>query len=321
MRNAILVGDVGGTNVRFAVAHLQNGLIQTENFSKLAGDDFGAFDEALGEYLQREDVDVGRACFALAGPVKDGEVLLTNRPWQVSAKRLCKRFGFEDVCLINDFTAMARSVPEHHEDNFESVLDGTADLDEPIIVAGPGTGFGVATLLPDGGNKWHVMNGEGGHIAYAPREPLEFEVARMLMHEHGYVSNELVASGMGLDSVYAAFCKIFARAAEDVSPQEMRNRADAGDEMFDKLIAMRANAVMGAAGDLVLAYGALGGVVLAGGVTERIIDYLRRPEAVARFRERGPMSSYLADCPVRIMHDPEAPLVGAAAFYAQEKFA
>lgn len=321
MGKPVLVGDVGGTNVRFAIAREQNGRICTEQFNKFAGDDYDSFDGALCDYLDESSPDVPYACFAMAGPVDDGEVLLTNRQWKVSEHQLRQRFGFENVCLINDFKAMARSVPELEPAVFQTVLEGTPDKDKPVLVAGPGTGFGVATLFPLGGRRWKVISGEGGHTAYAPREPLEFDLAQNLMRKHGYVSNEIIASGMGLEAVHEAFCEIFGRDLEEVTPQEMRHRADAGDEMYDKLIALRANAVMGAVGDLALANGALGGVVLAGGVTSRILDYLKRPDAVARFRARGPMSGFLAECPISLMDDPEAPLIGAAAYYAQENLA
>ncbi|WP_290496900.1 glucokinase [Hyphomonas sp. UBA4494] len=318
MGEPVLVGDVGGTNVRFAVAEKRGGKVEISDFSKLSGDSFETFAAALRRYLQDTGLEPKHACFAMAGPVRDGEVMLTNRDWHVSARHLCEVFGFDDIKIINDFTAMARSVPEHSGDYFEEILPGKEIPELPVIVAGPGTGFGVASLFPLGDDAWQVLTGEGGHIAYAPRDALEFDIASVLMRTQGYVSNELVASGMGLEFVHRAFCEVFGRELEDISPEEMRHRADEGDEMFDQLIAMRAKAVMGAVGDLALANGALGGVVLAGGVTERIVDYLRRPESVARFRVRGPMSGYLANCPVRLMHDPEAPLIGAAAYYAQE---
>ncbi|MEZ5998044.1 MAG: glucokinase [Hyphomonas sp.] len=318
MEGAILVGDVGGTNVRFALAKRENGRIVADGFDKLAGDDFGTFSDALAAYLDRSGTNVRRACFAMAGPVRNGEVLLTNRQWRVSEQQLCERFGFADVRLINDFTAMARSVPEHESSAFETILPGEAVESAPVLVAGPGTGFGVATLCLARGGGWRVLNGEGGHMAFAPRTELEFNVASILMQQFGYVSNELVASGMGLEPVHAAFCEVFGRELTETSPQEMRRLADAGDEMYHQLILMRACVVMGAVGDLALANGALGGIVLAGGVSERIADYLRMPEAAERFHQRGPMSHYLANCPVDLMHDPEAPLIGAAAFYEQE---
>ena len=147
MSEPVLVGDIGGTNVRFAIACEENGRICTDHFSKLAGDDYDAFDRALSDYLDETNVDVSHACFAMAGPVDDGEVLLTNRQWKVSEQQLRQRFGFDNVCLINDFTAMARSVPEHDTSSFDVVLEGTPHEDRPVLVAGPGTGFGVATLL------------------------------------------------------------------------------------------------------------------------------------------------------------------------------
>ncbi|KCZ48301.1 glucokinase [Hyphomonas sp. CY54-11-8] len=318
MAERILVGDVGGTNVRFSIAHRQDGKIVADKFEKFAGDDFHQFEEVLKSYLDRSNTRVNRACFALAGPVQHGEVTLTNRGWHVSEQKLQKRFGFEDVRLINDFTAMARAVPEFDRAHFENILPGKPEPDAPIIVAGPGTGFGVATLIPEAGN-WHVLTGEGGHIAFAPRTDIEFQLTQILLRKFGYVSNELVSSGTGLQPVHEAFCEIYDRPVEDLSPAEMRQRADAGDEMFYQLILVRACTVMGAVGDLVLANGALGGVVLAGGVTERIADFLRMPEAIERFHERGPMSSFLEHCPVMLMKDPQAPLIGAAAFYEQEQ--
>lgn len=317
MENGVLVGDVGGTNVRFAIAYRESGQIIVDHFEKFANDQFDRFDDALGTYLEKTGIRPDRACFAMAGPVLHGEVTLTNRGWHVSEAVLRGRFGIRDVCLINDFSAMARSVTEFDRDTFETILPGTPEPERPVVVAGPGTGFGVATLFHECGN-WHVLNGEGGHIAYAPHTDLEFQLAKILMKKFGYVSNELVASGMGLEPVHEAFCEIFGRPIEALSPHEMRQRADAGDEMFFQLILVRACTVMGAAGDLVLANGALGGVVLAGGVTERIVDFLRMPEAAARFRERGPMSGFLAECPVDLIQDPQAPLIGAAAYYEQE---
>ena len=317
MGEEILVGDVGGTNVRFAIACRRDGRIVTDRFEKFSGDDFGGFDEVLGTYLEQTKVSLNHACFAMAGPVQHGEVTLTNRGWHISEQALQGRFGFVDARLINDFTAMARSVPELGRDTFRQILPGTSEPEAPMIVAGPGTGFGVATLFHACGN-WHVLNGEGGHMAFAPRTDIEFQLTKILLKRFGYVSNELVASGSGLEAVHEAFCEIYDRPVEGLSPEEMRQRADAGDEMFHNLIMVRACTVMGAVGDLVLTNGAVGGVVLAGGVTERIVDFLCSPEAAERFHERGPMSYFLADCPVHLMQDPEAPLIGAAAYYDQE---
>lgn len=313
----VLVGDVGGTNVRFALAVRRGEAFTLERFEVLAGKDFPTFEAALSHYLAETGAVAESACFAFAGPVRDEKVVLTNRGWQVSAPGLREQFPFQRMTIINDFHAMARSVPEHALNSFETIFSGTPLPDAPVLVTGPGTGLGVATLLRDSAGRWIVLSGEGGHLAYAPRTDLERELSRILIRDHGYVSNELVASGSGLNAVHAAFCEIFGRPVEAIAPGDMRLRADGGDSLYLALIETRALAVMGAAGDLVLANGALGGVVLAGGVSERIADYMRTPAARDRFVSRGPMSPYLSDCPVWLMHDPMAPLIGAAAHFEQ----
>ncbi len=318
MSDAVLCGDVGGTNVRFALVQRTTRGFVADAFGKFSNDDHASFDDALAAYFKTVDARPIQACFAVAGPVRDGQVSLTNRGWHLAETALAGRFGFESVRLINDFTAMARSIPEFPESAFVPVLPGAAIPGAPVLVAGPGTGLGVATLLRDDGGH-RVLSGEGGHAAYAPRDALEFQLATVLLREHGYVSNELVCSGSGLSSVYSAFCEIYGRDREEMSPEDMRARADAGDEMFAKLIEVRAHCVMSAVGDLALANGTLGGVVLVGGVTERILDYLKTPSARARFVERGPMRDFLARCPVRLLTEPQAPLIGAAAYFEQER--
>jgi glucokinase len=313
----VLVGDIGGTNVRFALAVRRGGALALERFELLAGKDFATFEAALAHYLAKTGAAADAACFAFAGPVRGETVVLTNRGWQVSGPALRERFAFRRLALINDFHAMARSVPEQALSSFDTIFTGTPAAGMPMLVTGPGTGLGVATLLRDAAGRWIVLSGEGGHIAYAPRTDLERELSRILMRDHGYVSNELVASGSGLVAVHAAFCEIFGRPVEAVAPGELRLRADAGDPMYLALTEARALAVIGAAGDLVLANGALGGVVLAGGVSQRIADDLRSPAARDRFLSRGPMSRYLFDCPVWLMRNPTAPLLGAAAHFNQ----
>ncbi len=316
MEETLLVGDVGGTNARFAAAYRRGDWIRVEQFERYSGKSFSNFNAALDGYLDKTGLRPASACIAVAGPVRGGKVHLTNRDWSVSEAEISERYGIAKVLVVNDFAAMARSVPELEPDAFSVVLEGTPVPGAPILVAGPGTGFGVATLFPSAGG-WTVLAGEGGHMAYAPRTELERNVARLLARDHGYVSNELVASGSGLEEVHAAFCEIYGRPLSGPTPEEMRAQADAGDEMYRALIQLRAMAVMGAVGDLALANGALGGVVLAGGVSERFAAFLRTPDAGERFAARGPMSDYLADCTVRLLHAPEAPLIGAAAYFSQ----
>lgn len=316
MPGGLLVGDVGGTNARFGMAVRGKTGFGIEKLERFVNDEFASFEDALGSYLATGGKQPTAACIAVAGPVHAGEVRLTNRDWRVSERALKDEFGISVPLVVNDFLAMARSVPELGADSFEQIFDGEAVAEAPIIVAGPGTGFGVATLLPSA-RGWTVLAGEGGHIAYAPRTDIERKLAAILTRDYGYVSNELVASGSGLEEVHKAFCELFGEAYVETTPEEMRAKAEAGDAMFAALIDVRAMAVMGAVGDLALTNGAKGGIVLAGGVSERISSYFKTPAARDRFVSRGPMSAYLERCPVRLLRNPAAPLIGAAAHFEQ----
>lgn len=321
MTDRVLVGDVGGTNVRFGIAEMHHGRIGIHDFFKMPGDEFDRFEAALQNFAIETGADLASlpAVFALAGPYVKGCISLTNRDWRVCETDLLARFNFPSVTLVNDFTAMARAVPELDEERFELIHPGTAIETAPMIIGGPGTGFGVATLFPRTSRQgWRILSGEGGYMNYAPHTDTEIELAKLLRAAHGYVSNELVCAGIGLMPVHKAMCAIYDRDYVETSPADMLEIAASGDHMFHELISIRARGAMNAMGDLVLANGALGGAVLAGGVSERISVYFKAPEAIARFYERGRNSKFLADCPIHLMHDPAAPLIGAAAILLKD---
>lgn len=315
----VLVGDVGGTNVRFALASRTGragGGISIARFAKLPGDDFPGFDAALQHYLAEipETERPDYALFALAGPVSNNRITLTNRAgWCVDGHQLARAFGLRDVTIVNDFAAMARAMPELPDTAFLPIKPGTALAGAPLLVAGPGTGVGMATLLPKGGHDWQVLTGEGGHASYAPGNPDEAELAEELRRRHGYVSRELVLAGKGLDHVMEALCAIRGEAFVRRAPAEVLSLAQSGDALCREVCLIRAGGLMQTLGDAALTVGARAGVVIVGGVAERLIDWIRTPESLARFENRGPMSTYMHDIPVRLIAEPTAPLYGAAA--------
>lgn len=321
MSDSVLVGDIGGTNVRFGRAHLGfAGHPVVEDIAVMSGDNFGSFDDALNVYLgQLGNNRPEQALFAFAGPVQDGVVQLTNRNWIVDSRDLAQKTGLERIRLVNDYAAMARSIPELHDEGFHLLHEGRVpDQRAPILVAGPGTGLGMATLLPEGDRGWRVMTGEGGHAAFAPRSDREWELTKRLKLEHGYVSKELVLSGSGLNAVHKALCEIDGVAWNKTPPSEIMRRAHDGDQLSRDICAIRAGATLDALGDAALINGTRGGVAITGGVAERLVDWLAKPEALSRFFERGPMSHYMEPIPIRLLMAGEAALIGAAALYFDE---
>ena len=312
----VLVGDVGGTSARFALAEqAADGAIALSAFRKQANSEYDSFVDSLGGYLETLGERPEKALFALAGPVAlDGSVKLSNRNWPVvTPQEIRAAHGHESVRLVNDFAAMARAVPEMADDAFETILEGDSSPLSPTLVTGPGTGFGIATLIPREPEGYDVLTGEGGHAAYAAHTVREAELAERLMAEHGYVSTEMVVGGAWLQPVFDMLSDLHGVPRRAMAAADIMASAEAGEPVCREVCELRARSIMGAVGDGVLMNGARGGAVLTGGVAERMIDWLKAPEATNRFYDRGGHAAYMANIPVRVMTSPHAPLVGAAA--------
>ncbi len=316
MDEDILVADIGGTNARFGFAKAKpGGGWSILHFEKFQGDDYPTFEGALSDYLGKFGGSRPKqAIFSVAGPVADNAAKLTNRDWSIDGEKLQAQFGFSKAIIVNDFAAMTRCIPELSENDLLLLKGGNPLKDSAILVAGPGTGFGVGYLLPvsDG---WHVMTTEGGHQAYSPQTDRELELLKNLRSKSGFVTLEKVASGSGLPDVHEAVCKRHGENYEALSPAVIREKAKQGDQICLEVCEIRAAAVMGAVGDMALSGGARGGVVLAGGVSERMIDFFKNEDAMARFLKRGKRSDYMQDIPIHLLANPMAALIGAAALF------
>src|SRR6201996_8361065 len=115
-----LVGDVGGTNARFA---LIDGEGRVRNLHIYPAASYAALGDIIADYLERT---MGRkrpprAVIAVAGPVLDGEIEFTNLDWVVSEGELLAQFEFEAVKLMNDFAAQALACPRLEADNLRQI--------------------------------------------------------------------------------------------------------------------------------------------------------------------------------------------------------
>jgi len=311
---AVIVGDVGGTNVRLALAtRMETGVI-LHSVQRLPVREFGSLDAALAAWRADATCDADYAVFALAGPTGAEEVRFTNSDWVVSAEPLRKMFGLKSVTLVNDFAAQARAAPVSADDQFEVLIEGFPQPGAPMVVLGPGTGLGMASVVPSE-NDWKVIPSEGGHQAFAPLDARERSILDHLARDGGIISFEMLVSGMGLECLYATLAVLRAKPARLVGAPEIGLAAIAGDDPI-AVEAAETLALMLAtfAGNAVLATGAKGGCVIAGGVAEALAPFLRTEAFRARFTAHGPMSAYFENLPLRRARNPFAALEGAAFF-------
>lgn len=274
-------------------------------------------DEAVQDYLRaigarRPDV----ICLAAAGPVVHGRVHLTNNHWTLDERELRESSGADKVLLLNDFEAVAYSVPHLGPDDYLQIGPPPArqltTSDFTVGIVGPGTGLGGAGLLQRDGRQVPVV-GEAGHTGFAPETPLQLKLLEELRQDFERVSDERLVSGQGLENLYRVLSRLQGAADSSASASEIARRAAAGEDARAEEALQLFFEVLGqVAGNLALVLGAADGVYIAGGIVKRYPELF----AASRFREgferKGRHRALLERIPTLLIRHPEPGLLGAA---------
>jgi len=309
----LLVGDVGGTNARFAIARMAEGRLTLEHHESFRGADHPTFLGGVKAFIDGCEVKPSGGIIAVAGPVTDGEIDLTNSPWRVSEAEL-QTLGLNPVRLINDFEALAWGAPVVPAEELASLGGpGEGDPGSAIAVLGPGTGFGVSALVRDGRGGEMAMPSEGGHACFAPGDPVEDEILRILRRRYDRVSIERLICGPGLLNMHRALAEIDGRETHIDDPAQITAEALADPRSACGATLARFCAILGAvAGDIALTTGARGGVYIAGGIAPRILPFLQASPFRERFERKGRFMDYMKAIPTQVILHKHAALLGAA---------
>lgn len=313
-----LVGDIGGTNARFALTDTAIEGSRLLHQKTLPTAEFASLQQAAGHYLRSVDVAPVRACLAVACPVGGEEIRLTNRTWAFNREELRHTLGLDELLVVNDFGAVARAVPAL-SDNGREILYGPMITPPrgPISVLGPGTGLGVALLVGDQDSGWRIVETEGGHVSFAPQDAEERQIAEWLADRHGRVSNERLLSGIGLSQIDAALAgrrpgKSTTPDATLRGPAEIVATALAGNDVAARRTLARFCAILGSvSGDMALGHGARA-IAIAGGIVPRFIPFLRSSAFRERFLNKGRFAAHLESVTIEVITHPAPGLLGAA---------
>lgn len=308
---ACVIGDVGGTNARFALACPDRAGFVEERAYFCA--DFPSLETAIAAYLLDAGLQgAGTICLAVAGPIFDGAVQFTNSPWQIAEGPLRAEFDTDRVRLINDFEAIAWAIPLLAGDACHRVGNAAApDLsrdDFTIGVLGPGTGLGAAGLVRRGGLTAPLVT-EAGHVGFAPETKEQFELLARLQDRFDRVSDERLASGAGVENIYRAFSP-----GEHPSPRaaEIFDRARAGDANALRSVDVFFEMLGQIAGNLALSIGAFQGIYIAGGIAQRHLDLLTRSRFRSGFENKGRHQRIMKAIPTLAVIHPQPGLLGAS---------
>ncbi|TNE94001.1 MAG: glucokinase [Gammaproteobacteria bacterium] len=310
-----LLGDIGGTNVRFAVMREQGGALELIDSRPCS--QYGNLEAAIEDYLTLQGIDrVDAACIAVAAPVQGARIHLTNNSWQFDCEELRTRFGWRACHVVNDFTAMALGVPCVPETDLVHVCGGPAEGAGVRLVMGPGTGLGMSGLVPVG-ERWIALRTEGGHVDFAPTNEIEMAILRILQHRFGRVSVERILCGEGLLNLYRAHAEIVGGRAAFDAPEEISAAALAGiDDLAVRTLTHFCEILGRTAGNAALTLGATGGVFLCGGILPAIQSFFLKSPFRQGFEDKGRMRSIMEKTPVYLVTDPFTALRGAAEYTA-----
>lgn len=310
--SSCLLADIGGTRARFALL-VESRMGPVES---VATGEYSSVVDAVRHFLNRQHDagDVDSAVIAAAGPVEGGRCTLTNARWTLETDELKQAFRLRTVNIVNDLEALAWSVPHLESADVRGVGRGRGVAVEPVAVIAPGTGLGMACFIP-GGDRERVLPSEGGHATLAAADDREAALIGALRRRHGHVSAERVLSGGGLVGLYDALLEL--DGGGDPSPrtaeQITRAAIDGSSVWSCRALDAFCSFLGSVAGDAALMFGARGGVVIAGGIVPRIVDYLPRTNFRARFEDKGRFRCYLARIPTSVLVRPDPAFLGLKA--------
>lgn len=308
----ILLADIGGTNARFAL--LRDGDYGPIERASVA--DHPTAIDAIAQFLARyaKDTPVTAAILGVAGVVDQEHCKITNSGWTLDADELRAAFGLHAVHLLNDFEALAWSVPHLKPADLFAVRRGQAVVGAPVLLVGPGTGFGVSCLLspPDAGR---IIVSEAAHSTLPAASRQDDAVIELLRRRFGHVSVERVLSGAGLQNLYDALAtargeEVAARDAAAITGAALEGSCETSRATLDMFCAVLGTV----AGNLALTFCARGGVYIGGGIVTRFPEYLARSDFAARFSAKGRFRDYLQSIPVQLITRADAAFVGLKAF-------
>ncbi len=313
--SSLLIGDIGGTNARFALADRNSPGFSDAMTLQCA--DFETADAAIKDYLESVSApspDV--ICLAAAGPIVDQRVRFTNNPWSIAADELAEDFSSSSVRLLNDFEAIAYSVPFlKPEDCLPIGLPESMALDNEhytVGILGPGTGLGTVGLRKHG-DLLIPITGEGSHSGFAPESQVQVDILTALRERFDRVSAERLVSGPGLENIYWALARMHGEKRPQLSAADIFARTlDNSDPRAAEAVQVFFEVLGQYAGDLALTLGAKDGIFVAGGIAQRYPDLLANSRFRSGFESKGRHRSIVERIPTQLILHEQPGLLGAS---------
>ena len=313
MSSDILLADIGGTNVRFAT--LREGRIEAvESWLTALYPDIATAVRAYAEIAGLK-LPLAGAAICAAGPLMGEAIDLTNCAWKISVGEIKAATGASQVALVNDFAAVAHAVPGLSAGDVVQIGGHEPATNASKVALGPGTGLGVASVVPGGRGRWIAVPGEGGHVDLAPTNEREIAVLYQMLRGREHVALEDAVSGPGLEATYLAIAALdgLALKAKPIAHDIAKAARSKTDAAAVEAVQLFTGWLGSAAGNLALTLGATGGVYIAGGIVAQWGDLFDARYFRHRFEAKGRIKRFLEPIPCYLVTAKDLAFRGLAA--------
>ncbi len=313
-----LLADIGGTNARFG--WWAEGATAASHVCTLPTAAHAGPAAAARAYLAQLALTLGAGyrppragAFAVATAVGADQIAFTNNGWAFSRRATLAELALDELLMLNDFEALALSLPRLSPAQVRHWHPATADGPSgALAVIGPGTGLGVAGLVPTA-HGWVAVPGEGGHASLSAADDFEAALLAAVRADHAHVSAERLLSGIGLPVLHRAVAEVLGQPLEELTTEQIVARGLAASDAVCSRTLDTFCALLGSfAGNVALVLGARGGVYIGGGIVPRLGERFFTSQFRRRFEAKGRFQGYLQAIPTALITDTLAALSGAA---------
>jgi glucokinase len=306
-----LVGDIGGTNARFAL--VAPGKSELMSIKSLQCTKFETVQEAIKSYLSSiNDVEIVSACIASAGTTHLDIFKPANNDWVINKSNVSSALNNIQVNWINDFSAQALATTTLNSNDVIVINKGVIQPERVRLVIGPGTGLGTCGLI-NSSSGWIPLPAQGGHSDFAPNSSLEIEIWTLLQKQFGHVAVERILSGPGIVNLYKALCQINGKEVLFNSPSEITSAAIKSnpDLLAKSTLELFCQVFGSVTGTIALSTGCLGGIYITSDLVRNFLDFFIDSDFLKSFEDKGRLKYYMTDIPIFISKKENMGLIGS----------
>ena len=306
-----MVGDIGGTNARFAL--VAPGKSELMSIKTLQCTKFETVQEAINSYISSiNDAEIISACIASAGTTHLDVFKPANNDWVINKSNVSSALNDIQVNWINDFSAQALATTTLKSNDVIVINQGAVQPERVRLVIGPGTGLGTCGLI-NSSNGWVPLPAQGGHSDFAPNSSLEIEIWTLLQKQFGHVAVERILSGPGIVNLYKALCQINEKEVLFNSPSEITSAAIKvnPDSISKETLHLFCRIFGSVTGSIALSTGCLGGIYITSDLVRNFLDFFIDSDFLKSFEDKGRLKYYMTDIPIFISKKENMGLIGS----------